>query len=356
MNSSFPILDKEILQQILTSSSDPILITTKNVEIVYVNPAWEKLTGYSLKEVIGKNPRFLKSGKTPARVYKKMWQALLSGKPFTSDEVIDKRKNGYEYRVGSTVYPVIKDSQTIYYVQRQHDITKEKQLEELRKEFLSASAHELKTPITVLKLLTQAHLNKAKKQSEDTIKVSELELIDRELDRLTRLINDMLDTSRFETGKQFMTYEEINLTDLINKTVQKIQIYAKNHKVTVNKLPNNIKVIADSTRIEQVLLNLLSNAVKYSPNNKDIMVTLTLNNNKAVVSVRDEGMGITKSKQKLIFDRYYQVKAKNKIGFGLGLYISKEIIKRHKGKIWVESQKGKGSTFFFTLPLSAIDI
>ncbi len=116
-------------------------------------------------------------------------------------------------------------------------------------------------------------------------------------------------------------------------------------------MPEKAIVIADPTRIEQVLLNLLSNAVKYSPANTSIAVSLKIIGSHVVVFVRDEGFGVPKNKQKLIFDRYYQVKTKSKIGFGLGLYISKEIVKRHKGKIWVESEKGRGSTFYFSLPL-----
>ena len=114
--------------------------------------------------------------------------------------------------------------------------------------------------------------------------------------------------------------------------------------------PDEALVIADTSRIEQVLINLLSNAVKYSPENTTIHVRIFKETNKYVVAISDEGIGIPKKNLKLIFDKYYQVKTKSKNGFGLGLYISKEIIKLHKGKIWVESTRGKGSTFYFSLP------
>lgn len=349
-----PLFENKILQQIWASSSDAILITNKNAEIVYVNPAWQKLSGYPYIEVIGKNPRFLKSGKTPKYVYKKMWKALAHGKTFSSEEVVNKKKNGHEYRIHCAIYPIFDNGKIIYYVQRQRDITSQKRLDELRKEFLSASAHELKTPITVLKLLTQSHLNRAKEHGVDTIKASELELIDRELDRLIRLINDMLDSSRFDTGKQFMTFEEVSIADLAKKTVEKIQIYAKNHTIILQTVSHDTHVIADPTRIEQVLLNLLSNAVKYSPDGSEIVLQVTKDDKNVIVSVTDHGIGIAKNMQNIIFDRYFQVKAKSKTGFGLGLYIAKEIIKRHKGKIWVESKRNQGSTFYFSLPLAAI--
>lgn len=342
--------ENRTLRQILTASSDPILITSKDVQITYVNPAWEKLTGYTADEVLGQNPKILQSGKTPKHIYKKMWKSLFQGKAFISREVIDKRKNGSEYQIHSSIFPVRNDGDTQYYVQIQHDITGIKRMEALHKEFLSSAAHELKTPITVLKLLAQSHLYKARKLGIDSIKASELELVDRELDRVSRLINDMLDSTRFETGKMFMQYEEIDLSELIIKIVKKISIYAKSHNIIIEKIFKNKFVIADRERIEQVLVNLLSNAVKYSPDGEIITVSVVLKDKNIIVSVRDRGIGIPKSRQKLIFDRYYQVKSKSNIGFGLGLYISKEIIKRHKGKLWVESNVGKGSIFSFSLP------
>lgn len=341
---------KEILQQILDVSPDPLLITDSESNIIYANTSWEKLTGYSFAEVKNKNPRILQSGKTPPRIYKAMWARLQQKKPFISDGIRDKKKNGSEYQISSSIYPITQNDVIKYFVQIQHDITFAKKMDEFRKAFLSLSAHELKTPITVLKLLTQSHLLKAKKRGEDTINISELELIDQEIDRLITLINDMLDSSRFETGKEVMTFETIDLAPVIKKTVKKIQIFAKNHTVRIDHLIPNTIVIADSMRIEQVLLNLLSNAVKYSPPEKTVRVSMRNDKKRVIISVSDEGVGIPKSKQKLIFDRYYQVKSKSKVGFGLGLYIAKEIIKKHKGKLWVESIKGKGSTFYFSLP------
>lgn len=231
------------------------------------------------------------------------------------------------------------------------DITQRKRIENLRKEFLSAAAHELKTPITVLKLLTQSHIAKAK-GGEDTISVNELELIDRELSRLTRIIDDILDSSRFETGQLFLVLKEINLVQLVQETIKKITLYAKNHTIFFRREEQDLFVTADAARIEQVLLNLLSNAVKYSPSGTKVTIAIEKKGTYAIVSIQDEGFGIAKTKQKIIFNKYYQIKKRVKNGFGLGLYISKEIVKRHHGRIWVESTIGKGSTFFFSLPLS----
>lgn len=346
--------DNTLLLLILTCSSDPILITNAIASITFVNPAWEALIGYTFEEVKGKNPRILQSGKTPKKYYKKLWRALSKGESFSSEDVIDRRKDGSKYQIHSTIYPVRKGNQTVYYVQIQHDITKRKYLEELRKEFLSAAAHELKTPLTVLKLLSQMHLAKAEKQGNGVLKTGELALIDQEVDRLTRLVNDILDSSRFETGKLSLNFQRITVADLIKRVAEKIHIYANSHIVIFGEIPKDMVVIADPDRIEQVIINLVSNAVRYSESGTTITVGVTIEGKFALFFVKDEGIGIKKAAQKHIFDRYYQVKnaqEKSRVGFGLGLYISKEIIKRHKGKIWVESKVGKGSTFYFRLPL-----
>jgi len=346
--------ENQALRQILFSSTDPILITSADLKIVYTNAAWEKLTGYRFEEIQGKNPNILQSKKTPKTIYKKMWEALHHNKPFTSNELINRKKDGREYKLYSSIFPIMKNGKPLYYVQIEHDITKEKRLEDLRKDFLFAAAHELRAPITVLKLLTQSHIVKAKRSGTDIIKIKELELVDRELNRLVKLIDDILDTSRFETGKLSLDLKSVDLGKLIKKAVTVIQIYAKHHIISVGILPKKVYIIADEARIEQVLINLLSNAVKYSPQESKIIASLEVQKQKAIVSIKDEGVRISKAKQKSVFDKYYRIKNKGGNGFGLGLYISKEIIKYHHGKIWVESKKGKGNTFYFSLPLSPL--
>lgn len=353
MNLELKNLEEEnsILRLILSSSSDPILITSKTGHIIYVNPSWEKLTGYTFEEVHNKYPSILKSGKTPKSTYRRLWHSLSQGKPFSSEEFINKKKNGVFYKLHSSFFPISKNGKIQYYVQLQYDITERKKHDELRQEFLASASHELKTPLTVLKLIVQGHIARAKKQEKDVIKVTELHRIDQELDRLTQLVNDILDSSRFETGKISLRRDDIDITWPIMQAVKKMKIFTNEHSIKLGKFPNNLHVIADSERIEQIILNLVSNAVKYSPPKTPINIEITKQNNYAVVAVKDQGMGIPKNKLKIIFDKYYQVKDYNPQGFGLGLYIVREIIKQHRGKVWANSILGKGSTFYFSLPL-----
>lgn len=337
------------VKQILEACSDAILITTPDAKIVYVNPAWEKLTGYSFLEVEGKNPRFLKSGKTPPKIYKKLWSNLTGGKSFSNEQLIDKRKDGSEFLAHSTTFPVSRFDSILYYVQFLFDISKRKQLEDLKSEFLSVVSHELKTPITVLKLLAQSRLAQRKKNGTITIKSRDLEMIDYELDRMTRLINDMLDISKIENNKLNLNLIQFNLNELIAEVLRNMQLISKNHKLEyINN--TNLIIIADRQRINQVLVNLIINAIKYSPEGTTVKINVEEIKNRVQVSIADEGIGISIEKQSQIFQRFYQVHNNSTGGFGLGLYISKEILKKHKGNIWVESKEDIGSTFYFILP------
>jgi PAS domain S-box-containing protein len=349
MQSLFYTKESTLFHSFLASSSDPIIITTPEAKIIYVNRAWEKLTGYTSEEVEGKNPNLLRSGKTPEKYYKNLWKAVSNGNSFTSEEIVDKRKDGSLYKIHSTIYPIRSNNKNIYYVQILHDISDRKHLEDLKSEFLSLVSHELKTPITVLKLLSQTHLARFKNEGAMTLTEKDLSLLNQECDRLTDLINDMLDSSRIETGKLNMNFEVFDLTELTQSTVEKIRIVTKDHKLIFDSTPK-YEVIGDKDRVEQVLINLLTNAIKYSAQKSEIAINITKQNSQVYVSVKDKGKGIPKKAHKAIFDKFYQLQRRD--GFGLGLYISKEIIKHHKGKIWVESIVGKGSTFYFSLPLT----
>lgn len=335
------------LKQILDASSDSILITDPNTNILYTNPAWEKLTGYTSKEVEGKNPHFLQSGKTPKQIYKKVWQHLKKNQSFSHDNLINKRKDGTEFPAHSTYFPVLQDNKVLYYVQILYDISKQKKKEIQRQQLLSTVSHELKTPITVLKLLLSRFSTSKKRQC---MKDQEWQTINQELDRLVMIINESLDISRIESNRLNIELIPSDLNQLIKETITHISIIAKDH--TINYLPiKKTLVIIDPKRIKQVLINLLTNAIKFSPRNTKIKIKVSLKKHHALISIKDQGIGIPKPEQTLIFDQSYQIQKHSSEGLGLGLYISKEIIKKHHGKIWVQSKVGIGSTFLFTLPL-----
>lgn len=225
-------------------------------------------------------------------------------------------------------------------------------LDKQKDKFLGMASHELKTPITSIKAFSQVLYRKIDKK-EHREYASLLENINAQTDKVTKLINDLLNVSNIEEGKLVLNKEKFNADELIEKTISDIQFTTDTHKILKK---GSIKTLAfgDADRLSQVLSNLLTNAIKYSPKADKVVVQVSENKTHALVTVKDFGPGISKEDQYKIFDRFYRTKdheEKNIAGFGLGLYIAAEIIKRHDGELHVESKKGDGAMFSFTIPL-----
>ncbi len=232
------------------------------------------------------------------------------------------------------------------------DITDRKKLEKQKDEFMAVASHELKTPVTSLKAFAQI-LQKQFKKDGDTRAVDFLEKMDAQIDKLTTLISDLLDVSRIEGGKLQFRPERFYYNKLVDEIVEEVQRTTE-HKIVIKKTKIHIYIYGDRERIGQVLTNLLTNALKYSPLEREIIVKIKMDKIQVITSVQDFGIGIIRDKQEHLFERFYRVSDPVHItmpGLGLGLYISSEILKRQNGKIWVESVEGKGSTFFFSLPI-----
>jgi len=232
------------------------------------------------------------------------------------------------------------------------EIIERKKSEKQKDDFMAIASHELKTPVTSIKMHTQILEHKFKK-SGDIKSAEAVAKVDVQINKLINLINDLLDVAKMEEGKIMFNFGECDLNKLSKEIIEDVQLSAK-HKIDF--FPGDIaSVVADHERIGQVITNFLSNAIKYSPG-ADRIIVKTLQKGKYVTaSVQDFGMGLTEKEQEKVFERFNrggQEGPGGLPGLGLGLYISKEIIKRHKGKIWVKSVKGKGSTFSFTIPIN----
>lgn len=225
-------------------------------------------------------------------------------------------------------------------------------LEKHKDEFIGIASHELKTPITTMKAYTQI-LQKRLIQKGDRTDQQLIKNINEQANRLTNLVDDLLNVSKLESGTVTFQKKPFDLNKLIKKVIGDMQLSNGFHRILKEgKLLE--KIIGDEGRIEQVLDNLFTNAIKYSPKADKIIVRVSNSKSEALVSVQDFGVGIAKKDREKVFERFYRTNEKNEkniSGFGLGLYIASEIVKRHGGKIWVESKRGKGSTFYFTLPL-----
>jgi len=233
------------------------------------------------------------------------------------------------------------------------DITEQKQSDLRRSKFIGMVSHELKTPLTALKAYVQMLNNWAKKQ-KDNFTIGALSKVDKQVKKMLNMINSLLNLSGAEAGKIHLKKEEFRLDVLINEVVEETLFITSAHHIVINSC-TAVNVNADREKIEQVVVNLLSNAAKYSEKTAQIEIACVLQHNHIEVSVRDQGLGIAQADIQKLFLPHYRVESKEteKIaGFGIGLYLCAEIINRHHGKIWAESELGKGSTFKFTLPLN----
>ncbi|HEU5375546.1 MAG TPA: chemotaxis protein CheB [Ktedonobacteraceae bacterium] len=224
---------------------------------------------------------------------------------------------------------------------------------ELRKEFMATASHELKTPVSSVKGFTQL-LRRRFTKAGDEQAASMLAKMEAQLTKLTTLINDLLDVTKLEAGQLHWENKPFDLGALVADTVQEMAHTTEQHQIRIEGAID-AQVCGDPERIGQVLTNLLSNAIKYSPQAEEVLVSLAADADAATVGVQDFGIGIAASKQQHLFERFFRVNDLSHArfpGLGLGLYICAEIVKRHGGRMWVESREGVGSTFFFTVPFS----
>lgn len=280
--------------------------------------------------------------------------AIIDGGRFDMEYPIVGRNDG-KIRWVRGIGTVQQDDEGVnrYFTGVLHEITEQKQDEVRKNDFIGMVSHELKTPLTSLTAILQV-LNLKLKSSEDSFVPGALDKANVQVKRMSAMINGFLNISRLESGKIYIEKHEFDIDRLLQDTIAEIELSSTTHKIEFNGCGELI-VNADRDKISSVITNLISNAVKYSPKGKLINVNCESNKSELTVSVKDEGMGIKPPDLDKVFDRYYRVSTSHTqhiSGFGIGLYLSAEIIHRHDGQIWAESESGKGSTFFFTLPLN----
>src|SRR6185503_14882125 len=229
------------------------------------------------------------------------------------------------------------------------DIKDQQESDRKKDEFISIASHELKTPLTTLKAFFQLAGREMQPQQKS---YNFFGNANRQLNRMERLITDLLDVSRINSGKMEYNFEEFDIQKLLKDTIESAQQISPEHRLVLEE-STAVNVNGDRHRIEQVIVNLLSNAVKYSPEADKVLIWSELKGKSVLVTVKDFGIGIAKKHLGDLFDRYYRIEGSQYRfqGLGLGLFISSEIVKRHGGSISVQSEPGKGSSFTFELPV-----
>jgi PAS domain S-box-containing protein len=351
-------------QLILNSAGEGIYGVNLQGKITFANPAAARILGYPIEELMGQSMytllRHSRVDGTPYLTFESPIDATLrAGTVQSKLEELFYRRDGSSFPVEYVSTPIQEQNYIIGAVVTFKDITDRRLVEQMKDEFVSVVSHELRTPLTSIRstlgLLASGWLDNQPEKSRRM-----LEIASTNTNRLVRLLNDILDVERIKFGKVPMDKTICHAAELMLQSVDGMRATAEKAGITLSVLPLTVDLWVDCDRIIQTFTNLLSNAIKFSPAGSTVSLTgvirtqPALNQAEVLFQVKDAGIGIPEDKLELIFDRFQQVDAsisRNQGGTGLGLTICREIVNQHRGKIWVESQLGKGSTFCFTLPL-----
>ena len=354
------IQDSELLFKSISNASPAALwMTDANEQNVFVSDTWLKWTGKTFEEVIERGwvQSLIEEDRGPTM--QNFHNCFESRKSFHTEFRFLKKDGEIHWGLteGYPYYDI--NGEFAGYAGSVTDITEIKKLELRKDDFIKMASHELKTPITSINGYVQLLLNiyselddKKLQLSKATVK-SSLTTISKQVTKLTRLISELLDLSRIESGKLELNKTKFELSDLVEETVRDVRLTTSKHAIILN---NEFlgKIYGDKDRIAQVLMNLLTNAIKYSPDADQVEVNMESEGKWAVIQVKDYGIGIEKKNHQKIFERFYRVEGKSEQtypGFGIGLFIASEIVHRHEGLISVESEKGKGSIFTVKFPI-----
>ena len=333
-----------------------ISLTDADGKSVFYNQSWLDYTGLTLDEFVQKPWSEILHPDEQEKVENRVRQCLLAGENIDLEIRIRDKNNDYKWHLYRAI--PIKDENGIIssWISSSTEIQKLKAEEQRKEDFLKLVSHELKTPVTSIKgyvQLLQSMVPKKPESKDPPIKPY-LTRIEDQIERLIRLISEMLDLSRIESNELELKREEFSLNEHVEYIIEDLSYTHQDVQIELEH-SYETSVIADKDRIGQVIINFITNALKYSTDIKKVKVRIFRKGDEVAVSVKDYGIGIKQDDLRKIFKRFYRVSNKNDntySGFGIGLYLSNEIIERHNGKITVESNIGEGSEFTFTLPLN----
>jgi two-component system, chemotaxis family, CheB/CheR fusion protein len=346
--------DRDLAESIVETVREPLLVLDAKLRVITANRSFYKIFHVDKKETEGKLLYNLGNGQWNKAKLKYLLNEVISQKTFFQDFEIEHEFPEIGIRVMQLNARKIiqKNNYPPMILLAIEDITEKKQLERQKDDFISIASHELRTPVTSMKIYAQM-LQKHPLITSDKKAADMLSKLDLQMNRLTELVASFMNVYKMGSGKLRLNKTTFSLEKLIAESVANFQYTVSSHVVEHDQMVK-ANIYADRNRISQVLVNIISNAIKYSPDGDTVIVRLSKKAGEVTVSVEDFGMGIPKTDQTRIYERFFRAKGKKEgkvPGLGLGLYISAEIVKQHGGKLWVDSTEGKGSTFYFTLPL-----
>lgn len=346
------LADKQETEAVIRSVAEGLVVVDAKGQVVMMNPAAEKLLGVSSKNKIG---RPVLEGARKEQLF-----SLAKDTPGGSKEIeLDGEDDTKRTLRASSAIIENENGQTVGMVSVLNDITKQKEIDGMKASFVSSVSHELRTPLIAIEksvaLILGGTVGKVSPSQEQL-----LDIAHRNLKRLTLLINDLLDLSKLEASKMKLSRQPERIARVVDDCIATLDTWAKAKSIALAKqvAPDLPEIDMDANRITQVLTNLIGNAIKFTPNEGRIFVSAVrrANAQEIEVSVKDTGIGLKPEHLSKVFDKFYQVGERvssDVNGTGIGLAISKEIVELHGGKIWVESEKGQGANFIFTLPMKA---
>ena len=360
---------KEHIRQLsiaVEQSPISIEITDLTPKIVYANSKYFESTGYEFEELIGKNPAVIKSGLTPIEKYRELWDTILSGKVWRG-EFYNKKKSGELYWEDASITPITDDNgKTTHYLAIKEDITERKKMiaeliiakekaeesDYLKTAFLHNISHEIRTPLNAIVgfsvLITEPDLLPEKREYFSS-------LILKSSDHLLSIISDILSIATVDAGQEKISEKEFDLNSTLRVLYKQFNQNVQEQNLPIDLtllLPNHETIIiADKSKLVQVLTILINNALKFTLKGS-VNIGYCVKGNEVEFFVEDTGIGISPDLHQIIFERFRQVEgiAQQFGGTGLGLSISKAYVELMSGKIWLKSDSGKGSTFYFTIP------
>ncbi|MBE0476379.1 MAG: response regulator [Coriobacteriia bacterium] len=346
---------RERAEAVLASTGDGLIVLDADGTVGYANPAAVSMLGAKVKRAVGRQVPFAtllgEEGEDPteaARCGERTVREIVVEKP--EHRVIEVRTNPVKGRHDEYLGCAIS----------LHDVTAEREIAQMKNEFVSTVSHELRTPLTSIKGYVDLILDGEAGEINE-IQQEFLSIVQENSDRLVALINDMLDISRIESGRIRLKREPLQLVDVALGAVETFRTLAEGAGIElVVKLPEDLpKAAGDRDRIGQVMMNLISNAIKYSPGGGTVTVRVRKDRDRIITSVTDTGIGISKKDQKKLFSKFYRVDSsltREIGGTGLGLSICKSIVELQGGRIWARSEEGEGSTFSFALPIAPAEL
>jgi len=337
-------------ENILQSISDSVIVLDGKFNLLKANDAFLKLIGITESGAASLNfVDFLKKYDPGNRLYKNLEKALTTKTGFSNKE-IEIETPEHNKRVFEISCTPLLNSQNENLLLVIHDITIPKNLEKERDDVIGFITHELRNPLSNLVLSSEV-MKEAIVENDSSLMTDMLTRFGNNVARMNKMIAGLYESTKVNAGQFLLDYSEFNFGEMVSEAIETIQGLNPSFHISVIG-DADFNVIADRYRLIQVITNFLSNAIKYSDENKEVILSIAHDDQTVTVSVKDEGAGISRDYLPYVFERFFRIKKTRSIeGIGLGLYLCRQIIRAHNGHVWVESEEGKGSTFYFSIPL-----